>query len=93
LGLVGFFLIELDLFYSLFFISHIVKKKIIFEKIRVIKLYKVTKIKRCGETTIHPTLITSWITIVIHNVLLFFFVFDFLLRFFFVKYVFVDIIF
>jgi hypothetical protein len=39
----GFFLIELDFFYSLFF-YHIVKK-IILEKNHVIKLYEVIKIK------------------------------------------------
>jgi hypothetical protein len=46
-----FFLIELDFFYSLFF-SYIVKK-IVLEKIHVIKLYNVTKIKGCEETIIH----------------------------------------
>jgi hypothetical protein len=52
-SLVGFFLIELDFFYGLFF-SHIVKNKIVLEKSQVIKLYKVTKIKGCEETIVHP---------------------------------------
>jgi len=50
-------------------------KKIFFEKNHVTKLYKITKIKEFEETIVHPTLIASWITIVIHNVLLFFFLF------------------
>jgi hypothetical protein len=59
-------------------------KKIFFEKNHVTKFYKITKIKEFEETIVHPTLIASWITIVIHNVLLFFFPFflKFLLCFF-----------
>jgi hypothetical protein len=47
-----FFIIKLDFFYSLFF-SHIVRK-IVLEKSQVIKLYKITKIKGCEETIVHP---------------------------------------
>jgi hypothetical protein len=46
-----FFVIELHFFYSFF--SHIVKK-IVLKKSHIIKLYKVTKIKGCVETTVHP---------------------------------------
>jgi hypothetical protein len=51
---VFFFLIDLDFFIVYFF--HIVKK-IVLEKKSFIKLYKVTKIKGCRETIVHPILI------------------------------------
>jgi len=54
-----------------------IAKKIILEKNYVIKLYKVIKIKKCGEINIHRTPIILWITIVIHSVLLFSFPFSF----------------
>ena len=79
-----FFLIELDLFYSLFF-SHIIKT-IVLKKKHVIKLYEIKKLK----------LIALWIIIVIHSVLLSFsfsfFLLIFLLWFVF-KCIFVDFIF
>jgi len=46
------FLIELD-FFIVYFFFHIVKK-IVLEKSHVIKLYKVTNIKGCAETIVHP---------------------------------------
>jgi hypothetical protein len=63
MGLVRFFffslfLIELSFFFCSLFFTH-AARKIVLEKNNVIKLYKVTKIKGCGETTIHPTLIAS----------------------------------
>ena len=48
----GFFLIELNFYYTLFF-SHTVKK--IVEKNHVIKFYKVIKIKGCEETIVYHT--------------------------------------
>jgi hypothetical protein len=74
-------------FFSLFF-SHIVN--FFFEKNHFIKLFKVTKIKGCEKTTVHPhTLHCEWL--VIHSVLLsfFFFFLNFCYDFFF-KLVFVD---
>jgi len=56
-------------------------KKIILEKNHVIKLYEVTKLKDVGETTIHPTLLALWITIVINTVLLSFFILFLFLNF------------
>jgi hypothetical protein len=85
-----FFLIEFYIFYSLFFFSDIVRK-IVLEKNHVIKLYKITKIKGCEKTIIRPTPIALCITIVIHNVLLFFFFLNFCYDLF--KFVFVDFIF
>jgi len=70
-------------------------KKIVLEKNHVIKLYEVAKIKECGGPIVHPTPIALRITIVIHDVLLFFSIFlffNFCYDFFF-KSIFVDFIF
>jgi energy-converting hydrogenase Eha subunit A len=71
MDLVGFFNQTL-FFYSLIF-SYIVKKKIVLEKNHVIKFYEIKKIKGYEKIIVHPTPIALGITIVIHNVLLFFF--------------------
>ena len=63
-----FCVIELD-FFIIYFFFHIVKK-IVLKKNLIIKLYEVTKNKRCGENQYSP--IAPWIIIVILNVLLFF---------------------
>jgi hypothetical protein len=60
-GLFIFFLIGFD-FFIVYFLSHIVKKKIVLENSLVIKLYKITKIKGRGKL---------WIIIVTYNVLFF----------------------
>jgi hypothetical protein len=59
-GLSFFFLNWTWFFYSLLFFSHIVKN-IVLEKSHVIKNYKVTIIKWCEETILHPhTLHCQW---------------------------------
>ena len=70
-----FFLIGFD-FFIVYFLSHIVKKKIVLENSLVIKLYKITKIKGCGKL---------WIIIVTYNVLFFY---DFFFKIIFIDLIF-----